>query len=376
VGIDQAVNAGFLGRLAGLGGGRCELVESEDRLDEATDRIHQRIGAPLLTGVRVRFEDGDPSDLTPARAGAIFPGAPLVLRGRLATVTAATVTAAVVTGTTHTGDPYELRVPATRVTSDALTPVWARARLRDLEDEYAVGAGGLDELEKRIVAISLQYGVLCRFTAFVAVDSRVVTDGSGTHRVTQPVELPAGWEPTAIPAAAPMMAPMAMRTAAAMPPPAPAGGSIGGATLYSMNAPEAESAAAAVPPFAKLHGRRDAAPGTDSLDAVRRSLAAEAARLRAIEAADEPTKRLALADLATRLYAVLRQLPAPDADPRTARLRRLATDLAACDTANPPRGADLTALYDRALALLTAFEQAATPEDPGQRSRANFWKRG
>ena len=38
VGIDQAVNAGFLGRLAAAGGGRCELVESEDRLDEAMDQ--------------------------------------------------------------------------------------------------------------------------------------------------------------------------------------------------------------------------------------------------------------------------------------------------------------------------------------------------
>ena len=43
--------------------------------------------------------------------------------------------------------------------------------------------------------MSLRYGVLCRFTAFVAVDSRVVTDGAGPHRVTQPVELPAGWDP-------------------------------------------------------------------------------------------------------------------------------------------------------------------------------------
>src|SRR5262249_30089601 len=33
VGIDQTVNAGFLGRLATIGGGRCELVESEDCLD-------------------------------------------------------------------------------------------------------------------------------------------------------------------------------------------------------------------------------------------------------------------------------------------------------------------------------------------------------
>src|SRR6266545_2254594 len=47
VGIDQAVNAGFLGRLAAVGGGRCELVESEDRLDDAMDAIHRRIGAPL-----------------------------------------------------------------------------------------------------------------------------------------------------------------------------------------------------------------------------------------------------------------------------------------------------------------------------------------
>src|SRR5262249_46726636 len=47
VGIDRAVNAGFLGRLAAIGLGRCELVESEDRLDEAMEHIHHRIGAPL-----------------------------------------------------------------------------------------------------------------------------------------------------------------------------------------------------------------------------------------------------------------------------------------------------------------------------------------
>src|SRR5690606_18905030 len=47
VGIDQAVNAGFLGRLALAGRGRLELVESEERLDEAMEHIHHRIGAPL-----------------------------------------------------------------------------------------------------------------------------------------------------------------------------------------------------------------------------------------------------------------------------------------------------------------------------------------
>ena len=44
--LDQAVNEGFLKRLACLGGGCCELVESEDRLDAVMDRVHRRIGTP------------------------------------------------------------------------------------------------------------------------------------------------------------------------------------------------------------------------------------------------------------------------------------------------------------------------------------------
>jgi Ca-activated chloride channel family protein len=49
-------------------------------------------------------------------------------------------------------------------------------------------------VEKRIVDTSLKHGVLSRFTAFVAVDQRVVNEGGKVHRVTQPVDLPSGWE--------------------------------------------------------------------------------------------------------------------------------------------------------------------------------------
>ncbi len=35
--------------------------------------------------------------------------------------------------------------------------------------------------------------MLCRFTAFVAADVRVVNEGGVVHRVLQPVEAPAGW---------------------------------------------------------------------------------------------------------------------------------------------------------------------------------------
>src|SRR5262249_60657734 len=59
------------------------------------------------------------------------------------------------------------------------------------------GPAELALLEQQITGVSLRHGVLCRFTAFVATDTRVVTDGGVPHRVTQPVELPAGWDPAA-----------------------------------------------------------------------------------------------------------------------------------------------------------------------------------
>ena len=52
--------------------------------------------------------------------------------------------------------------------------------------------------ERRLVWTSLRYKVLCRFTAYVAVDRTAVIEGTGQpHRIVQPVELPAGWNPEA-----------------------------------------------------------------------------------------------------------------------------------------------------------------------------------
>ena len=194
VGIDQAVNAGFLWRLAGVGGGRCELVESEDRLDEAMDTIHRRIGAPLAYSLSLRAEGLTTIEGTasPARLPDLFPGVPLVVTGRYRGSATGSLN---LRGTSREGGDWSATVAGQRREGPAVTAQWARAHLRDLEDRYAATAGdSREDLEKRIVNTSLRFGVLCRFTACVAIDSRVVADGGAPHRVMQPVEVPAGWE--------------------------------------------------------------------------------------------------------------------------------------------------------------------------------------
>src|SRR5262249_4502837 len=104
-------------------------------------------------------------------------------------------------GATTDGQPCEAKAVAVTGGSPASRALWARAHLRDLEDRYASldasGPAELGLLEQQITGVSLRHGVLCRFTAFVATDTRVVTDGGVPHRVTQPVEFPSGWDPAA-----------------------------------------------------------------------------------------------------------------------------------------------------------------------------------
>ncbi len=217
VGIDQAVNAGLLGRLARVGGGSCELVESEDRLDAAMDAIRRRIGAPLVHSLELRSKglaiiEGSAS---PARIPDLFPGVPLVLTGRYRGSAAGSLT---LRGTTRDGGDWSTTVAGQRREAPAVTARWARAHLRDLEDRYA--SAPAEDLATRIVDTSLRFGVLCRFTAYVAIDSRVAADGGQLHRVLQPVEAPAGWEERL--AAAPLFHDAAV-PAPPMPAPASAG---------------------------------------------------------------------------------------------------------------------------------------------------------
>ncbi|MBK7197754.1 MAG: VWA domain-containing protein [Myxococcales bacterium] len=84
LGIDQAVNAAFLRRLAGLGGGACELVESEDRLDEVMGKIHRRIATPILTDLAIDGRFLDAASQAPRRLPSVFAGAPVTVYLRCA----------------------------------------------------------------------------------------------------------------------------------------------------------------------------------------------------------------------------------------------------------------------------------------------------
>jgi Ca-activated chloride channel homolog len=363
VGIDEAVNAGFLRRLADSGGDRCELVESEHRLDEAMDAIHRRINAPLVSGLRLNPEGLAiiADTISPARLPDLFAGVPLVVTGRYRGPAAGSLA---VSGDTGAGHVWSAGLTAQRRDARAITVQWARAHLRDLEDRYtcATDRAASHELEGRIVETSLRFGVLCRFTAYVAVDSRVVAEGGVRHRVLQPVEAPSGWDMFA---PQPMMAPAAMAPGAAPSYMQPAVPRMGKAMIGVRSNRRERSG---VPrdnqehtgSMPVVHAERE----HPELAAARERVRDEVRRLRGAGRLTDDERREWLAELAHRLTLLIGELIAKNV-PSSA-VSELTALVAAIEA-----GGDVVPMWDAALHALEDF----AGDSGSQKKRRLFWKR-
>ncbi|HLV73308.1 MAG TPA: VIT domain-containing protein [Vulgatibacteraceae bacterium] len=361
VGIDQAVNAGFLNRLAAVGQGRCELVESEDRLDEAMEHIHHRIAAPIATGLSLDPDGLEiiPDSVAPARIGALFPGVPLMVAGRFRGAPSGSLS---VRGTGPNGTAWEQHATATVTENTAATSLWARAHLRDLEDRYATG--GPDDLEQRIIDTSLRFGVLCRFTAFVAVDSRVATEGDAPHQVVQPVDMPRGWTQ---PEAAPRMATAAFAGApetllGSAGPPAPPGAPpapSGPPPAYVTGMPTRSAGRPSGAPGARGGGMRPPPQLT-----FQRELTNVLDRLRQVPDTRDQRVHHLLSDLLPILESIVQRMETLSLD--TASLTTLRDDLRRLNPAADQ--ATVNTLWTRAHQVLQDFTGAPKRRRP-------FWKR-
>jgi len=192
VGIDTTVNSGLLKRLVNLGGGTAAFVEPGIQLEEALSSIAREIGTPLVTDMQVENLElaVDRASLSPSRIPDLFVGRASVAffklkgKGRV-----------IVRGRFADGKRFEEKVRAQEVEMPAIAQLWAKAHIVDLEDQFRVAPQGQKELKKRITDLAVKHSLLCKFTAFIVVDSAEVVNKTGTNRaVIQSVEMPADWE--------------------------------------------------------------------------------------------------------------------------------------------------------------------------------------
>lgn len=187
VGIDRAVPAGLLRRLAGLGagGGHAEQVESQECLDAALARIRDDICSAVLTDVEFDVEGAGQLAGTGAQPGMTScpAGVPVVIRSRVHLHSDGPVRVRL-RGRDSAGEPWTASAVAAVRPGAAETAMWARDHLAGLEDQWLTSRGERNALRAVMVAASVRFQSLCRFTGFARI--RRTESQIGVAREQQP----------------------------------------------------------------------------------------------------------------------------------------------------------------------------------------------
>lgn len=218
IGIDTAVNEGFLRRLATLGGGTATFVQPGTQLEDALRAVGQEIGTPLVVDVTVEDVDSglDASSIAPGRIPDLFAG-----RATTAFFQLRKPGRVRVKGRYTDGKQFEEILEGQEIELPALAQLWAKTRVVELEDRFRVETHNRDTLKKQIVELAVHHSILTKFTAFVVVDeSEIVNQGGSRRKIAQPVEMPDQWEMNL--GASPTLTGGGVMMAGMIPPPSPA----------------------------------------------------------------------------------------------------------------------------------------------------------
>jgi Ca-activated chloride channel family protein len=190
-GIGSAVNRELIEGLARAGQGEPFVVQDASAAAGEARRFREMIEAPVMNRVSVLFEGLEAYEVTPAQVPDLFARRPIVVFGKWRGEARGDI---VIEGVTPRGPEHSRHVidkASSSPSAGALRYLWARHRIAELTDQERMTGGG--EERDAILALGLKYGLLTKYTSFIAVDRIVrVTDPTATRAVDQPLPLPKG----------------------------------------------------------------------------------------------------------------------------------------------------------------------------------------
>lgn len=195
-GIGSSVNRLLLDKIAAEGKGEAAYVALEDDGSKAARKFYERVRSPLLTDLSIDWNGMPVADVYPGRLTDLFTARPVTIYGRYTKAASGVIK---LKGKVA-GQPYErsinIDLPETAAANDALATLWARTRVDELSmSRLKAAAKDGEDLDKQITGIGLEFGIMTKFTSFVAVEDRVANPNGDPARVEVPNVLPEGMDP-------------------------------------------------------------------------------------------------------------------------------------------------------------------------------------
>ncbi len=189
-GIGSSVNRYLIEGIARAGLGEPFVVTKPDEAAEAATRLRHYIDSPVLTDIDVRFAGFDAFEVEPSRIPDLFASRPIVVFGKFRGTPGGSIELSGRTGREVYRISLAVAPPGPDDRHSALRHLWARTRIANLDD-FGPRAAAADRAAE-ITSLGLTYGLLTRYTSFVAVHEIVRRTAGDADDVDQPLPLPSG----------------------------------------------------------------------------------------------------------------------------------------------------------------------------------------
>ena len=209
-GIGTSVNRYLIEGMAHAGSGMPFVITKPDDASVQAERFRQYIGNPVLSHIKASFKGFEVYDVEPSSVPDVFAERPVIIFGKYRGIPGGTIE---IDGTGGQGK-FERKVNVAgakpSASNSALRYLWARERIRNLDDLAAVGSS--EEQKEAVTMLGLKYNLLTRFTSFVAIDSEVRNKEGDATTINQPLPLPEGVSDYAVSGITGSAAPMMMKS--------------------------------------------------------------------------------------------------------------------------------------------------------------------
>jgi Ca-activated chloride channel homolog len=186
-GVGYDVNAPFLDRLVEENGGVSENIRPKESVEVAVTGLFTKIKHTVLTNVMVKMSGIETYDVYPRRMPDLFAGSQLVLVGRYR---GGGRGSAIVAGETPAGKrayrfPLIFETASDPDEKPFVSRIWATTKIGFLLDQMRVMDRREPELVDEVVRLSVEYGIVTEYTAFLADESNDFRDVVGNREATR-----------------------------------------------------------------------------------------------------------------------------------------------------------------------------------------------
>lgn len=191
LGVGNDVNRYLVTKMGEVGRGTSSFVNLHRPEEEVAREFETRIRGPVLTSIRVNTDGLPVTDVYPRVVGDLFSGQPLFLIGRFHGTGEGVLR---LTGRVRGQErrfEVPIHFPESAPEHASLKSLWARQRIEELTVQGY--RGETPEVVQGITETALRYGLMSKYTSFVAVEEVVRTQpGVEPLKEMVPVRLPDG----------------------------------------------------------------------------------------------------------------------------------------------------------------------------------------